>query len=137
MLDLISNIILSVVIAALAGYVFKLRRDKKRLLNSITKITLDNFILKGELEKAIATNQDNAIEKTDGFLKFVSDSRDWAFKYIEEVQEGLSKFTNKVGPTIKYLNTYGTAVEGPHDESIRIISEAYKDLESLLPDDKK
>jgi uncharacterized membrane protein YraQ (UPF0718 family) len=137
MLDLISNIILSVVVAALAGYVFKLRRDKKRLLNSITKITLDNFILKSELEKAVATNQDNAIEKTDGFLKFVSDSRDWAFKYIEEVQEGLSKFTSRVGPTLKYLNTYGTAVEGPHDESIKIISEAYKELESLLPEDKK
>jgi hypothetical protein len=137
MLDLISNIALSVVVAALAVYALKLRRDKKRMFNAITKITMDNFILKSELERAVAANQENAIEKTDGFLKFVSDSRDWAFKYIEDVQEGLAKFTSKVGPTIKYLNSYGTAVESPHDESIKIISEAYKELESLLPDDKK
>lgn len=137
MLDLMSNIILSVVIAALAGYTFKLRRDKKRVLKAVTKLTLDNFILKAELEKAQQAAQDKDIEQTDGFLKFVSDSRDWAFKYIEDVQEGLKKFTNTVGPTIKYLNTYGTTVETPHDQSLKIISDAFKELETLLPQDKK
>jgi hypothetical protein len=137
MLDLISNIVLSSIAALLAGYAFKLRRDKKRLLNSITSLTLDNFILRGELDKARDEAQNSSIEQSDGFLKFISESRDWAFKYIEEVQEGLKKFSDKVGPTIKYLDTYGTTVETPHDNSIKIVSQAYKELEKLLPQDEK
>ena len=137
MLDLISNIILSVVVAALAGCVFKLRKDKKRILNAVTKLTMDNFILKGELDKARDEAQNNGIEQSDGFLKFISESRDWAFKYIEEVQTGLKKFSDVAGPTIKYLNTYGSTVETPHDASIKKISEAYVELEKLLPQDEK
>lgn len=137
MLDLISNIILSIAIAVLAGYVFKLQRNKKRMLNAITSITLDNLILKDELEKSRAETQDKSIDQSDGFLKFISESRDWAFKYIEEVQDGLKKFSATVGPTIKYLNTYGTTVITPHDDSIKKISEAYVELEKLLPQDEK
>lgn len=137
MLDLISNIVLSSIVALLAGYAIKLRRDKKRLLNAITSMTLDNFILKGELDRARDEAQNSSIEQSDGFLKFISESRDWAFKYIEEVQDGLKKFSGKVGPTIKYLETYGSTVETPHDSSIKTISQAYKELEKLLPQDEK
>lgn len=136
MLNLIANVVFSIVIAALAVYAAKLYRDKKRILNSITQLTADYLIVRGELEKSIQASQQKTVEQSDGFLKFVSDSRDWAFSYIETVQDELQKFTSTVGPVIKYLNTYGTAVASPHDDSIKIISEAYKDLESLLPQDQ-
>jgi hypothetical protein len=30
-----------------------------------------------------------SIEQTDGFVKFLSESRDWAFNYIEDVQSSI------------------------------------------------
>jgi hypothetical protein len=137
MLDIISNVVSSVVIAALIIYVIILRREKHNARTVLTNITIDYMLLKDELQKTISAKEDQSIEQTDGFLKFISDSREWAFNYIEEVQSGLEKFTDTVGPTLKYLNTYGQAVTTPHDEAIKKITEAYKELEKLLPKDIK
>ena len=40
----------------------------------------------------------------ESFIKFLSDSRDWAFQYIEEVQTGLRSFIEEVEPDIIYYN---------------------------------
>lgn len=49
-------------------------------------------VLQQELQK----REDAAIENTDGFLKFVSESRDWAFNYIEDVQQSIQQLKNSV-----------------------------------------
>lgn len=133
---IISNIIFSVAIATLVIYVAKLKIDKAKISKVLIKTSVDLMIVRDELEKARASNENQSVEQTDGFLKFITESRNWAFEYIEEVQDGLKKFSDKVGPTIKYLNTYGSTVSTPHDDSIKTISEAYKELEELLPKDE-
>lgn len=135
--ELIANIAFSVIIAALAVYVAKLRSDKKRIFVNLAKSELDKMILQTELEKALANKDAKGIEQTEGFLKFVSDSRDWAFSYIETVQSGLAEFTSKAGPEIKLLGTYAKTSEPSLDNAITRISDAYKDLESLLPSEDK
>ena len=78
--------------------------------------------------------QDEMIKES--FLKFVSDSRDAAFEYIEEVQNGLEKFINAVEPHIKYYDEYGSVLEGmivPHDKALSAISLEFKELKKLLP----
>jgi len=75
---------------------------------------------------------------TQSFIKFLSDSRDWAFQYIEEVQGGLKKFINEVQPQIEYYDKYGAAVEGmvaPHDFALKKISAELKELKKLLPEE--
>lgn len=134
-LDIISNIVFSIVIAALVIYVIKLRIDKKRVSKVLENLAVDYMIVREELEKTVAAKENKGVEQTEGFLKFISDSRDWAFNYIEEVQEGLKKFSDVAGPTLKYINTYGQSVVTPHDEAIKKISEAYEELEKLLPAD--
>jgi hypothetical protein len=47
----------------------------------------DHFRLK--LAEQIANKDDKKIEQTDGFVRFISQSRDWAFEYIEKVQESI------------------------------------------------
>ena len=42
----------------------------------------------------------------EDFLKFISDSRDWAYTYIETTQEKINSFINDVGPIIDYLEYY-------------------------------
>jgi hypothetical protein len=76
---------------------------------------------------------DDAMHK-ENFIKFLSDSRDWAYQYIEDVQAGLKKFTDEVKPEIDYFNTQGnfTSMQ-PNYYSLKKISEAYSELLTLLP----
>lgn len=92
--------------------------------------------------KLIAVEQSNRIElNTDAvqesFLKFVSDSREWAYAYIEEVQEALIQFKTKVDPSITYFNSYGDtlSVNRPDYEAMKKISQAYQELILVLPED--
>lgn len=73
----------------------------------------------------------------ENFIKFLSDSRDWAYLYIEDVQNGLSKFINDIDPEIAYFDEYGIASSAyPHYHSMKKISLAYKDLKKLLPEEE-
>lgn len=82
--------------------------------------------------------QDNVdIIDKEHFIKFLSDSRDWAFVYIEEVQKGLEKFIKEVEPHIEFYDNFGAVVEGmvqPHDTALKTISKEFKELKNLLPD---
>lgn len=76
------------------------------------------------------------IEQTDAFLKFVSESRDLAFSYIEESQAAITNFINNVGPEIEYFKQYGSISEGQplHDAMVKI-TVGYEELKKLLPAD--
>jgi hypothetical protein len=73
----------------------------------------------------------------EDFLKFVSDSREWAFEYIEEFQKALNVFIKEVGPSINYFDKYGSVgPESPDKEALNKISLAYRELIKLLPEEK-
>jgi hypothetical protein len=87
-----------------------------------------------ELEKRLANREEIANES---YVKFLNDSRDWAYAYIEDVQKKLADFSNKVEPQLNYFNTYGMVVQGPHIILVKEISEAYEELKAVLPEDNK
>jgi hypothetical protein len=71
----------------------------------------------------------------ENFIKFLSDSRDWAYEYIEDVQSGLKKFVNEIEPEIAYFDEYGLVGDAyPHYHSMKKISQEYKELKKLLPE---
>ena len=75
---------------------------------------------------------------TQSFIKFLSDSRDWAFQYIEDVQGGIKKFMDEVQPQIDYYNQYGVVIEGmvpPHDFALKKISKEIDELRKFLPEE--
>jgi len=75
---------------------------------------------------------------TQNFIKFLSESRDWAFKYIEDVQGGLKNFVNEIQPQIDHYNKYGIAVQGmapPHDIALKKISKELDELKKFLPEE--
>jgi hypothetical protein len=77
---------------------------------------------------------DNDVHK-ENFIKFLSDSRDWAYEYIEDVQSGLKKFVNEIEPEIAYFDEYGLVGDAyPHYHSMKKISQEYKELKKLLPE---
>jgi alpha-L-fucosidase len=72
----------------------------------------------------------------ENFIKFLSDSRDWAFEYIEDVQKQLEEFIKDIEPEILYFDEYGVVGDAyPHYHSMKKISSAYKDLKKLLPEE--
>lgn len=136
-LNLIALSVLTLAVGFLLISNFKAKSRNKRLSVSVAQLVLDKASLLKHIEKVTEESQSNNIEQTEGFLKFVSQSRDWAFDYIEEVQAGLMEFSNKVDIDIKYILKYGTLIEHPLQESINRIAEAYTELEKLMPQDKK
>lgn len=92
-----------------------------------------------ELQKTVLSQNVDMLAENDivkeNFLKFVSDSREWAYQYIEEVQESINKFKDEVGPIIDYFDNYGDIVLTPLNESMQKVSAAYKDLIRVLPKD--
>jgi hypothetical protein len=121
------------------------------ILSSLTLISLSLYVLQKRANKVLIAKTLEAllmqqltsnINKTDkdqsneDFLKFVSDSRDWAYQYIEEVQKGLDNFITDIEPEISYFDEYGEVGSAyPHYHSMKKISGAYKELKKLLPED--
>ena len=131
MIDLILITVLSLsTLILLFLYVVQKRANKV-----IIAKTLEAMLMQQLIKGRNKTDKDQANED---FLKFISDSRDWAYQYIEEVQAGLKTFIDEVGPQIDYYDHYGAAIDGmvaPHDFALKKISSEFKELKKLLPED--
>ena len=97
------------------------------------------FVSYNSLSESIqdASRNDEEIHK-ENFIKFLSDSRDWAFDYIDDVQSGLKKFIDEVEPHLEYYNNYGIVIEGmipPHDLALNKISKEFEELKKFLPEE--
>lgn len=112
----------------LSLYVVQIKKNRQILAN-----TLQLLIMQQTLNDENKTDQEKSNED---FLKFVSDSRDWAYQYIDDVQAGLTKFISDIEPEIAYFDEYGVVGSAyPHYHSMKKISGAYKELKKLLPED--
>ncbi len=130
---LIFSIVLSVSFAV--SYMAVLYQLKNLKL-SFAKVFLENITLIDNAEKLQSSRElsENDIHR-ENFIKFLSDSRDWAFTYIEDVQNGLNKFVEEISPSINYFSDFSTLSEGqPLHNEMKIISNAYKDLKKFLPE---
>ena len=132
---LISLSTLSILFAI--AYSLTLRR-LARLTQECAKLFIDNKALEHFIsDNNIEFKNDSDIHK-ENFIKFLSDSRDWAFAYIEEVQLGLDKFVKNVEPEIKYFKEYGDVIAmKPNYDSLKKITEAYEELITLLPKEEE
>lgn len=111
----------------------RVRLLRAKVLAKYVQSEIDKSIVSEKMQEMLAEKELNALQNSDGFLKFVSDSRDWAFGYIEDVQKALEEFDAKISPVIEYYSTYGTAVGGLHTDVVAQVSEAYEDLKRVLP----
>lgn len=121
-------VIMTTIAVLLSIKVFILRQRVMSLAVSLVKVE-DIF------NSTKKEDSDNDVHK-ENFIKFLSDSRDWAYLYIEDVQKGLSKFVDQIEPEIAYFDEYGIVGEAyPHYHSMKKISQEYKELKKLLPEE--
>jgi hypothetical protein len=136
-----NNVTLIIIVTLLFAFALTYSRMFYNLLK--TKKELAKFIINVVvLEEYIKSIEENKIQSDESihkenFIKFLSESRDWAYSYIEEVQEGLMTFVDSVDEDIQHFNTYGDVISTsrPDYESMKRISEAYKKLKILLPEE--
>ena len=139
MIDFIIFLLTILVVVTLLISVVKLRLKNRKLAAELLQATLDQNILLTRLAEELKKKEEVSVEKTDGFLKFISESRDLAFEYIETMQEAIVKFKNNVGPEIDYMLTYGTATgDSLQTSSFLKIERAYIELiQETLPTEKQ
>jgi hypothetical protein len=111
-------------------------------LDVLTKAFAQLVVLNATIQEAFEEGLQSPVSKEDqdihkeNFIKFLSDSRDWAFEYIEDVQKELETFIRDIEPEIMYFDEYGIVGDAyPHYHSMKKISAAYKDLKKLLPEE--
>jgi len=134
---LVNNIIL-IVAFTLAGsfalaYLFALIKINK-INKSFTKLlishkSLQHFVDNNNIE---FKNEDD-IHK-ENFIKFLSDSRDWSFSYIEEVQTKINKMISELKPDVEYFEKFESLYDGhPSYDMLKNFVKSYKELQDLLP----
>ena len=95
----------------------------------ISHQSLQDFVEKNNVE----FKNDSDIHK-ENFIKFLSDSRDWAFGYIEDVQKGLDRFVENLDSEISNFDENSTISEGTqYYDLIAKFSKEYKELKKLMP----
>lgn len=126
--------VLVTIIIYLVYRFFKTRTLFKALSDLYMQEMADRMLLQKKVEELYQDIENTKLQQTDGFLKFVSESRDWAFQYIEEVQAALSEFDKEVAPSLEWATTFGmVSGETAHTNVIKRISEAYDKLKEVLP----
>lgn len=101
---------------------------RKRLLAKLVQESIKNYIISERLSKEMESKDTKTLEQTEGFVNFLSQSRDWAFEYIEDAQDKLAIFNKEL---LNILNT------GKNKKEItKQILEAYKPIQELLPNEQ-
>lgn len=132
----IAVLVLSILSLSLFMLFISVSKKLRAVSDSFAELILSNKFIQ---DNPLLHKQEQDIHQ-ENFIKFLSDSREWAFSYIENVQQGLKKFIKEVEPQIDYYDNYGAAVEGmiaPHDFALKKISTELKELKKLLPEDIK
>jgi len=119
----------------LIAYSFMTKKSSK-LAKEITTLYIDNLALKKFIDNEIDNKITTQDVHNENFVKFLSDSREVAYIYIEDVQSTIKEFVDGVETEIAYFDEYGIAGSAyPHYDSMKKISESYKKLKTVLPED--
>jgi hypothetical protein len=135
MIEFISFVIFIVIFFILVFDNLRLRLVHRSNIIQLLEVATERNIIATKLLDFTEQKLEPTEAASEGFLKFLSDSRDWAFEYIENVQVGLNKFISDAGPSIEYWEKYGSVMDTPLDINMQKISISYKELKSLLPED--
>ena len=134
--DIVALVALSVTVVFLLVLLIIQRKSRLEILEKYVRSEIEKSVILDKLEEVIKENELKNIEGSDGFLKFVSDSREWAFKYIQDVQDAFKKFDGQISPDLDYADTYGIlSMDMPSKDALARISKAYKELKQMLPQD--
>lgn len=89
--QIVAGSIALLLVTALSFISIKLYVERRRVTNLLVQAMLDKVVFKDALDKVSEEYKGLSVQGSDGFVKFLSQSREWAFGYIEEVQRSISE----------------------------------------------
>ena len=131
-------IVLALITFSFGVAYYSMLQRVKEISKAFVQVLILNVTLREAFETSLQspTSQEDQDIHKENFIKFLSDSRDWAYEYIEDVQKELETFIRDVEPEIMYFDEYGLVGDAyPHYHSMKKISTAYKNLKKLLPEE--
>lgn len=121
MLDTIALILMSIITVGLIGLAVFFRYKYRKMIAVIAQLILDKEVIASKLDDEILLRSK---EVNEGFIKFLSDSREAAFGYIENVQSS--------------IQNYLVAIEkGTNDEIVTARMELFSHLPDQPEDENK
>lgn len=113
LLEAIAFIIFIVVLTLSIILNIVLNARKHRLALDVVKLAFEKVVLSKKIEQLVSEKETSGVENSDGFLKFVSQSRDWAFNYIEDVQKAIENldFATKTKDTEQIKVAYDKLID--------------------------
>lgn len=133
-IDIVSFIIVSIGFTFLSFKLIRLNRKNKVLILELAQALIDKNILSSKFEKM----ELDKIENTNEFTAFLSQSRNWAFEYIEEVQSKIKDMVEDSEKDIAYFKDFGILTEQyPNYELAKKFVKHYDELIKLLPKEDK
>lgn len=123
MYEVILIVLVSVIVLLLIANNVRLFLKNRKMLETL----IQSFVERNALEDMIKTQalaEEKPIDQTEGFIKFLSESREWAFNYIENVQDEITKF----GAVLD------EAKSQTKDAALKKILAGYEELKKFLPD---
>ena len=90
-LNIINDIVFVFLLLAVGYFIISnilIRLKNKRLFIAAAQAEADRLTVYDQVQEILKREAERS-QEGDGFIKFMSQSRDWAFEYIEEVQADL------------------------------------------------
>jgi len=113
--DVIINATLFFIAFVSVALLTKVKLSNIKLTTSVAQLTIDKQTIGEELDR-LSFISSNSVDIENGFIKFLSETRDSAYEYIENVQGAIAELQ--------------TAMESGNEDDIKV---AYKKLIDFLP----
>ena len=94
-IELVVFFVLVILFFALVYDNLKIRFNVQKVSRQLIQEKLDYDAIVIKLQEALKENDKKKLEGTEGFVKFLTESRESAFKYIEEVQGSIDKLRSE------------------------------------------
>jgi biopolymer transport protein ExbB/TolQ len=134
-----STIIIATLLSLFIFIIFLLMLIKLKKTSSKIKELANSY---NELEKTYfevvskKESEDYSDIHNENFIRFLSKSRDAAYEYIDKAQTTIKSFIDLSDKEFAYFDKYNSLLEEyPNYDTMKIMSEEYKKLRSLLPNE--
>jgi hypothetical protein len=135
--DVILFVLLTASVVTLSIYSISITRRKNKMSKFLIEILLDNQTLRDALEELRQQNTDllniDQGDQTDGFIRFLEETRESAYTYIEKVQGELAAFDKVIRNDINKINADKKLSEKEMEVILKRFSKAVSKIENILP----
>ena len=89
--ETIGSILFIILFFVMSYLYFSSRIKYLNLISEFTRTQIEKEFFKEKLTEYVSQKENKKVEQTEGFVRFISQSREAAFEYIESVQKDIAE----------------------------------------------